>query len=114
MDVQILFKDHCGDDVQFISCERVFRELKISYRIPKFDAERVFLIRVTPGNGLHHSIRNAVLRAADSARNHAYRASGRMQDDLKNLLQGKLVDEHPRSDAQAAEVGATVAVDPKP
>lgn len=92
-----LFKEHCGPDVNFISSERIFRELKISYNVPRYDPELVFFIRVTPGNGLHASIRSAVLRAADAALGHAYRITGQRAADLKQLLEGRLVDEHPRS-----------------
>lgn len=93
-----IFKDHCGPDVKYLSHERIFREIKIQYAIPSIDPERIFTIRVTPGNGLQTSIYRAMLRAADSARNHAYHATGKLAADTKQLLQGKLVDEHPRSE----------------
>jgi hypothetical protein len=95
--IERLFKEHCGPDVNFISGEKVLREIKISYNVPRYNADRVFHIRVTPDDGLHASTRNAVRRAADAALGHAYRITGQRAADLKTLLGGKLVDEHPRS-----------------
>jgi hypothetical protein len=92
-----LFKQHCGPDVSLTSSERVFREIKISYTIPLYNPERVFYIRVTPENGLHGSTRKAVLRAADAALGHAYRMTGKRAADMRQLQEGKLVDEHSRS-----------------
>ena len=91
--IERLFKDHCGPDVTFLSGERVFRELKISYKVPRYDAGRTFYIRVTPGSAMHGAVRRAVLRAAEAALGHAYRITGQRAADMKRLMEGKLVND---------------------
>lgn len=113
--IQRAFISHCGPDVVYV--EQTIgrnRELSIRYRIPSLDEERSFVVRGMPKNGLSDALWSVATRAGTSARRHAYHATGEARRDMKQLLQGKLIDEHPRSNAQAAEVSPAVAVDPEP
>jgi len=88
-----LFKEHCGPDVNFISGERIFREIKITYSVPRYDPDRVFYIRVAPDDGTHAALRRVVLRSAEAALGHAYRVTGQREMDMERLLKGRLVDD---------------------
>lgn len=113
MDIQILFQDYAGPDVKFVAWRRDFRDITIKYTIPRVDPAVVHKIRCKPANGLHPSIRRAIMRAAERARVKAYMATGDMRRDFDKLSQGKLADEHPRSDPQAAPLGAAAALPPE-
>lgn len=109
------FLAQCGSDVVFVeSLVGTSRELSIRYKIPRLSEERTFFVRGLPKTGLSDALWNVATRAGVAARGHAYRATGKMREDMEQLLQGKLIDEHPPSAPQAPEVGAAVAVDPEP
>lgn len=109
------FTSHCGPDVVYVG-QTIGRnrELSIRYKIPELGEERTFFVRGVPKNGLSDALWSVATRAGTAARRHAYSATGQARRDMKQLLQGKLIDEHSRSDAQAAEVGPATAVDPEP
>lgn len=113
--IQRAFTSHCGPDVVYVG-QMIGRnrELSIRYKIPALSEERAFFVRGMPKNGLSDALWSVATRAGTAARRHAYHATGQARRDMKRLLQGKLIDEHPRSDAQTGEVGPAVAVDPEP
>ncbi len=114
--IQRIFKANCGPLVDYVAHEiSTARTIRIEYKIPRVSDSRIFSTYGIPTkNGLMSTMWAVSRRAATSAKDHAYRATGQRHDDLQRLLQGKLIDEHPRSDAQAPEVGPAAAVDPEP
>lgn len=113
--IQRVFSANCGPAVIYIAHElSARRTLKIEYKIPAVSDARIFTTVGIPKSGLRSALWAIAHRAATSARDHAYLATGQRQADMNRLLQGKLIDEHPRSDAKTAEVSAAATVNPEP
>lgn len=66
------------------------RTLTVVYTIPALGEER-YRVVAHLRNGLAIVLMRAVRQAAHSASDHAYRATGHRDADMKRLLQGKLV-----------------------
>ena len=111
-----VFKANCGPLVAYVAHDvSDKRTLKIEYKIPRVSDSRIFSTYGIPTrNGLKSTLWAVAHQAATSAKDHAYSASGQRRADFQQLLKGKLIDEHPRGDAQATEVSPAAAVDPEP
>ncbi len=113
--IRRVFSANCGSAVIYVAHELSSRRtLKIEYKIPAISDSRIFTTIGIPKSGLRSALWAIAHRAATSARDHAYQSTGQRQADMNRLLQGKLIDENPRSDAQATEDSAAAVVDPKP
>jgi hypothetical protein len=89
MDIKAEFTHYCGPSVLFIAEHRQGHTLKITYTIPALDPIDHRFVIAHLSNGLEQVLRRAVRRAADHARQDAYRRTGHYAADMKHLLSGR-------------------------
>ena len=109
MSVEATFTLYCGPDAYYVSHEQIGRKLIIEYKVRGDDGVRAAWRLLKSGTPA--AMNWAIRSVAEDVRLRSYRMSGKMEADLKQLLEGRLTDEHPRSDAKAAEEVGTPAAE---